>query len=261
VKLRIAASRSLATAPLILIAADRPDLYELNFFTDHDLALRELTEGRVDLLSTGYTETERLPQADRPERLCTFVWGLSALMVRQVGLTNLMELAEYLSGEPGAALILPFAKSPLDLEMRALFKRLLPERTIPLINAPLPETFAAFQQGKIAAAVLPEPMPTILEFSGKAIRFADVAELERQATGDRGSPQVALFMKKGHALPVEFMPGFRRAILLLSNLPALQCHTVAEQLLIPEPVLKMAITHVIFDLPVARENTRNYINS
>lgn len=251
-KLRIAAPKSLAAAPLILLASEKPDCYELNFFTDHDLALRELLEGKTDLLSTGYTETERLPEANRPERICTFVWGLSALMVRQAGLKNLTELAEYLSREPGAALVLPFAKSPLDLEMRALLTRLLPERTIPLINAPLPETFAAFQQGKMAAALLPEPMASILEFSGKAQRLADVAELERQATGIKGSPQVALFVKKGQVLPVEFMPGFRRAILLVHNLDALQCHAVAEQLAIPEPVLKKAMVHVIFDLPVAR---------
>lgn len=252
-QLRIAAPKSLAAAPLILMAAERPGDYELNFFTDHDLALADLQIGKVDVLCTGYSEMERLPEIGRPQRLATFAWGLSALMVREPGLKNLADLSRVLSKKSGEALTLPFAQSPLDLEVRALLRKLLPGKDVPIINAPLLQTFASFHQGKIAAAVLPEPMATALEMSGEAFRLADIAELQRQATGRAYSPQVALFVGQEKSLPPDFMVQFEESILRIRIAVAADLRHVADGLAIGQQALERALSHVIFELPAAEE--------
>ena len=252
-QLRIAAPKSLAAAPLILLAAERPGYYELNFFTDHDHALADLRIGKVDVLCTGYSEMERLPEIGRPQRLATFVWGLSALMVREPGLKNLADLVSLLSKNPGEALTLPFAESPLDLEVRALLRKLLPGKEVPIMNAPLLQTFASFQQGKIAAAVLPEPMATALEMGGEAFRLADIAELQRQVTGRAYSPQVALFVGQEKSLPPDFIAQFEESILRIRIAAAVDLRHVAEGLAIGQPALERALSHAIFELPAAEE--------
>ncbi|MFO1472493.1 MAG: hypothetical protein U1F27_15830 [Turneriella sp.] len=252
-QLRIAAPKSLAAAPLILLAAERPGDYELHFFTDHDLALADLRIGKVDVLCTGHREMERLPEIGRPHRLATFVWGLSAVMVREPGIKNLVDLARVLNKKSGEALTLPFAESPLDLEIRALLRKLLPGKNMPLANAPLLQTFASFQDGKIAAAVLPEPMATALEMSGEAFRLADVAELQRQATGRPYSPQVALFMGQEKNPPPDFMAQFEESILRIRLAAAADLRHVADGLAIGQAALERALSHAIFELPAAEE--------
>lgn len=250
---RIAAPKSVAAAPLILMAAEKPDDYELQFFTDHDRALAELAIGKIDLLCTGYSEIERLPAVGRPQRLQTFVWGLSALMVREPGLKNLTALAGALTKKSGGALTLPFAQSPVDLEVRALLRRLMPGKNIPLANAPLMETFASLQEGHTAAAVLPEPMATALEMGGKAFRLADIADLQRQATGIACSPQVALFVDREKNQPQGFMAEFAQSILRIRLAAAADLRRVAAGLAITQPALEHALLHVIFELPEAQE--------
>ena len=252
-QLRIAAPKSLAAAPLILLTAERPHDYELVFFSDHDLALADLRIGKVDVLCTGYSEIERLPEIGRPQRLATFVWGLSALMVRETGLKNLADLARLLSKQNREALTLPFAESPLDLEVRALLRKLLPGKEVPIINAPLLQTFASFHQGKIAAAVLPEPMATVLEMSGEAFRLADIVELQRQATGRAHSPQVALFVGQEKSPPPDFMAQFEESILRIRIAAAADLRHVAEGLAIGQPALERALSHAIFELPAVEE--------
>jgi len=252
-QLRIAAPKSLAAAPLILMAAEHPGDYELKFFTDHDHALADLTIGTTDILCTGYSEMERLPEIGRPQRLATFVWGLSALMVCEPGVKNLTDLASLIRKKSGAALTLPFAGSPLDLEVRALLRALLPGKDLLIINAPLLQTFASFQQGKITAAVLPEPMATALEMSGEAFRLADIAELQKQATGRAYSPQVALFAGQEKNLPPDFMAQFTESILRMRLAVAADLKRVADGLAMGQAALERALSHVIFELPAAAE--------
>lgn len=252
-QLRISAPKSLAAAPLILLAAERPGEYELVFFTDHEHALADLFIGKTDVLCTGYGEMERLPEIGRPQRLATFVWGLSALMVQEPGLKNLADLAKFLNRKSAEALTLPFAESPLDIEVRALLRKLLPGKNMPVVNAPLLQTFASFQQGKIAAAVLPEPMATALEMSGEAFRLADIADLQKLATGRAYSPQVALFAGQEKNLPPDFMDRFTESILRVRLAAAADLRRVADGLAIGQPVLERALTHVIFELPAAHE--------
>jgi hypothetical protein len=109
----VAVPRSLAAFPWLLMARDLPALSQRRASsTNMTLALKELTDGTVDLLCTGYTELLRFPEADRPARICTYVWGLSAIVARDGALESSADLARYCGQNAGAALVLPFAGSP-----------------------------------------------------------------------------------------------------------------------------------------------------
>lgn len=251
--LRIAAPRSLAALPLLLLADANPGKYQLEFFTDHAEALRGLQEGRFDLLSTGFTEL------DRSQLICTYVWGLSALMVRDSSVKTMADLSRCCEENSGAELILPFLGSPLDLQVRALFMRILPEAKMQFRNQPLGETLAQYLAGNVFAAVLPEPMSTTLELAGKAFRLADLAELYAQVTGDARSPQVSLFAQKRKILPDNFQGELTQSIGRAAAMPVQQQSAVAKELGITEPVLGHALPHVQFGLPArtVAENLEN----
>ena len=241
--LKIAAPRSLAAVPLLLLAEANTAAYEIHFFSDHADAVRGLHDGSFDLLCTGFTEL------DRSQLLCTYVWGLSALMVRDASLKTMADLSRYCESHSDAELVLPFSGSPLDLQVRALFRQLQPPLSISLRNQQLPETLQQFLAGNIFAAVLPEPLAATLELAGKATRLADLAELHARLSGDARSPQVGLFVRKEKKLPAGFLSEFAQSICIAGAMSQQQRSTVAASLGITEAVFQHAQKHVQFELP------------
>lgn len=241
--LKIAAPRSLAAVPLLLLASENPAAYQVEFFTDHAEAVRGLKDGRFDLLSTGFSEL------NRSERICTYVWGLSALLVRGSAVKSVADLSRYCAEGSDAELVLPFAGSPLDLQVRALFTHLLPQVNMRFSNQPLADTLKQFFAGNVFAAALPEPMVSTLCLAGKAVRLADLAELYAQVNGEARSPQVSLFAEKGKTLPAGFLPELAQAIRLVAAMSLEQQCAVATALGITEQVLMHALPHVQFELP------------
>ncbi len=248
--LTVAVPRSLASAPLLLMARDHAQLIKTQFFTDHDAALSDLLNGTLDLLCTGYSETERRDGNLRTRRLGTFVWGLSAVMVRDAGINSLADLSRYSSEARVAELTLPFAGSPLDLQVRALLRNSNYDGQIALTNMPLPETMQRWQRGEILAAVFPEPMATLLETAGKASRLGDLADLWAEVNaGERRSPQVALFCNTAISLPAEFMQALEASIVSVRTPAPADAHFIADMLGLPQAIVAQALQHVLFELP------------
>lgn len=241
--LKIAAPRSLAAVPLLLLAGENPAAYQVEFFTDHADAVHGLKDGRFDLLSTGFTEL------DDAQLVCTYVWGLSALLVRDSAVKTTADITRYCAEHADAELVLPFAGSPLDLQVRALFRQISPQANMRFSNQSLGETLKQFFAGNVFAAALPEPMASTLCLAGKAARLADLAELYAQVNGDARSPQVSLFAEKGKMLPAGFLPEFTHSIRLVTAMPPEQQRAVATALGITEQVLMHALPHVQFELP------------
>ncbi len=160
-----------------------------------------------------------------------------------------------LFAQEDAELVLPFAGSPLDLQVRALLASAGVTR-LKLRNAPLGETFAEFQQGKIAAAVLPEPMGTLLESSGKAYRLADLSLLWQQTFGELYTPQVSLFVVRETGKWQTFVRAFEKVVQRCIKPHDQDLAVIAAQLGIPPVVTANALQHVIFALPQAEEASR-----
>ncbi|GAB4444090.1 MAG: hypothetical protein OHK0011_26280 [Turneriella sp.] len=249
--MRIAAPKSLAAAPLVLLSAEKEHLCELSFFTDHDVALADLAQGKVDLLCTGYTEMARLADP-HVHLLLTHCWGLSALVVSDAVSGD----AGALFAQPDAELVLPFAGSPLDMQVRALLAAQKNGHRLKLRNAPLPQTLTAFQQGKITAAVLPEPMAALLEATAKGRRLADLATLWQRTFGELLTPQVGLFIARRAEEFTPFVTAFARTVERCSNPEAADVNALAQQLGFPAPIVAEALRHVIFALPTAADARR-----
>ena len=248
--LTVAIPRSLAAVPVLLLARDHPHLAKTKFFDNHDVALSDLLSGATDLLCTGFTELDRLGDRGRAEQLCTFVWGLSALMVREASLRSLADLLHFCEQTPGAELILPFAGSPLDLQVRALLKLALPDAKLLIANDALPETLRRWQRGEHHAAVFPEPLATLIEAAGQATRLADIADLWATASdGEHRSPQVSMFGKPGFSPPREFMSALESSIRAAQDKTSADVQFLSAELTVPAPILTRALEHVIFELP------------
>jgi hypothetical protein len=251
-KLRVAIPRSLTAVPLLLMARDNPSLVDTAYFSDHEAALEALARGGTDLLCTGYTETDRLAEGSKPMRICTFVWGLSAIMVRDASLHTLRDLVEYCYHTEGVELTLPFVGSPLDIQMRALLRLQLTDGKILVANRPLPETMQRWRSGELYAAVFPEPMATILETAGQAMRLADIADLWASVNnGERRSPQVSLFCKSGFDLPMGFMKALQSSIRTACRPSPSDLKYLAGELALPIAILNGALQHAILELPDA----------
>lgn len=249
--MRIVAPKSLAAAPLVLLSAEDPHLCELSFFTDHDAALADLAQGKVDLLCTGYTEMARLAHP-HGHLLITHCWGLSALVVSDA----MPDDAGVLFAQPDVELVLPFARSPLDMQVRALLAAQEPGPRLKLRNAALPQTLTEFQQGRIAAAVLPEPMAALLVATGKGRRLADLSALWQLTFGEQLTPQVGLFVARAAEEFTPFVAAFARAVERCSNPAAPDQIALAQQLGVPAPIVAVALQHAIFALPAEPEAHR-----
>lgn len=246
----VALPRSLAAFPWLLMARDMPALIRTRFFDKHDIALSELSQGTVDLLCTGYTEMLRLSETERPVRICTYVWGLSAIVVRDEALKSIADLVSYCRQNTGVALVLPFAGSPLDRQVRALALLSTAFTGINLQNAELTETLQRWGRGELCAAVFPEPIAARLVSTGAGYRFADIAALWAQINqGERRSPQVSLFANAAGMPGEEFMAEFRKFIGRCHEPNADDINFLADQLALPVPIVESALPHVIFETP------------
>jgi hypothetical protein len=247
----VAVPRSLAAFPWLLMARDLPALVKTRFFDEHDLALKELTDGTVDLLCTGYTELQRFPESERPARICTYVWGLSAIVVRDGALESTADLARYCGQNAGAALVLPFAGSPARSAGSGAGFALIgiygnhSTRTLSYLKR-----CNAGQRVSSVRRYYPEPIAARLISTGAGHRFADIASLWAQINhGERRSPQVSLFAKAASTLGEGFMAEFRRVILICHEPNAEDLHFLADQLSLPVPIVEAALPHVIFETP------------
>jgi taurine transport system substrate-binding protein len=167
---------------------------EVVIFQDHSLTLAEFLRGDIDVLMTGFTQGMAAFIANRDVRhLATLVWGVSSIMARDPAVKKLEDLV-------GKKLAVPFAKSPLDLQTRAILASQGLLDKIQIEYAPPQQAAALLLAGNLDAAALPEPLPTQLEMGGQVHRLARYQDLWARTTGGEGrSPQVSLFVREPFA--------------------------------------------------------------
>jgi hypothetical protein len=157
-------------------------------FQDHSITLAEFLKGDIDILMTGFTQGTSAYSGNKDVRhIATIVWGVSSLMVRDKSIKNI-------SGLSGKTVIVPFAKSPLDLQLRAILKNKKMTSAVTIEYGPPQQAVALLLSGKTDAVAVPEPIASQLEDDGKAIRlFQFRNEWAEVTNGDTRSPQVSLF--------------------------------------------------------------------
>jgi ABC-type nitrate/sulfonate/bicarbonate transport system substrate-binding protein len=248
--LKLTAARTLAAAPFILLADSLPEKYQLAFFSDHDAAMTNLINCEVDVLCTGFTEASRA--GDNVKILATYVWGLSAMLVHDSQFRDVSSLA----AAAGHELLLPFAGSPLDLQVRAILRKVDPAHRIKILNADISENLKRFQQKVDSAIVLPEPLATALCDAGKARRLGGIAGLWAAAFGELMTPQVSCLIRRDAQISEEFAADIKKAITRLVTGDANATQGIADAIGQSNETVLRALPHVIFALPAAADAER-----
>ncbi len=187
----IAVPRTVSSAPILalegsVVAGHRLDV---QIYDDHPLALAEFLAGRTQVLFTGYQLGLGRWQADRGVRhLATVVWGVSSLLVTNPNLQGLGSLA-------GKKVLVPFAGSPLEVQLKVLLKAANILDRVVIDYSPITQMPALLLQGKADAIAVPEPIVSRLTSQGQARVLFNFANEWDRLTGDPRSPQVSLFVK------------------------------------------------------------------
>jgi NitT/TauT family transport system substrate-binding protein len=223
-------------------------------FQDHSLTLAEFIKGNIDILMTGFTQGLAVYEGNKKiVYLATPVWGVSSLMTRDKSLSTPGELA-------GKHVIVPFAKSPLDLQLRAILAagHLLDKVTIEY--GPVQQAIPLLLAGKTDAIAVPEPFASDLEIKGNARRLFTFQVAWAGITGGEGrSPQVSLFTTRTFA---ETHEEFLRALLVLVRQetealvinPIEAADTFADVFHAGRDVVLAGIKNTLFDLPATKDS-------
>jgi ABC-type nitrate/sulfonate/bicarbonate transport system substrate-binding protein len=189
---RIKVPFSLSSVPLLELDAKtiKNRELEINIFTDHALAMAQCINGEIDLLYTGFTQgLSHYHSNGDIHHIATPVWGVSSLITNDPGLTSLTDFRQ-------KTILVPFAKSPLDLQLRTMVKKLGLSGKIQIDYAVIQQAAGILAQGKAEGICVPEPVASKLVLSQHMYRVVTFpGEWARVMETDPRSPQVSLFAK------------------------------------------------------------------
>ena len=179
---------SLASLPLLQLNGTiiNHKKIRIEYFTDHMSAAAETLQGGSQLIFTGFELGVNMHRQN-PEfiHITTPVWGLSSVVTGQNKIEKLSDLS-------GKKIMLPFAGSPLDVQMRHIIKK-KDIRNVQFDYTGFNQAAQLLISGKVSAVCVPEPLATMLVKKNNMKRLALIAELWRETSGSTDAPQVSLF--------------------------------------------------------------------
>jgi len=221
---------------------------KVHFFDDHIMAMAEFVSGRFPLLMTGFSIGLARYQSGRDiVVIATPVWGASSLVTNDPGLKELSDFK-------GKTILVPFAKSPLDLQLKAILKKenLLDKDKIDyaVVQQQLP-----LQMAKKADGIcVPEPLVSKLVLGKKGYEVFSFAKKWGEVNnGEERSPQVSVFAKKSFAGSNErLLSGLREAlknkIADVKNNPADMAIKYSGAFNLDKSVIEAGLKNLLFDI-------------
>ncbi|HEY1406525.1 MAG TPA: ABC transporter substrate-binding protein [Spirochaetota bacterium] len=192
----ISVPRTLSSLPVYELNGKTIAGYEttVRFYDDHILAMAEFVSGRSPILMTGFSQgLSYYRSSGKTVLLANPVWGLSSLVTAEQSLQQLSDFK-------GKTILVPFANSPLDVQMRMILGKEVPGDQIRIGYSPIPQQVPLLLAGKAEGGCLPEPFATqfVMEKKGKRI-FPFAQKWAEINNGERRTPQVSLFAKSDFA--------------------------------------------------------------
>ena len=227
---------------------------DVEFFTSHPQALARLLRGEAQALLTGTSQGwENHLDGGPVVMVNTGIWGVSSMI----------SIDEFEPTEiKGKRVALPFPGSPLDVQMRYIWRRqgIDPDEDIELSYSPPPQTVARLVSGRIDAAPLPEPIATELVVTKGLHRAFEIATVWAEVNNDdRYSPQVSLFTTNdsgNSATIATLVELWREASFAITDDPAYFAPIFAPLFGRTVPVVSEALRRTIFRVPSMQENER-----
>jgi NitT/TauT family transport system substrate-binding protein len=246
--LTIAVPRTISSAPLLVLGGKtlESNQIQVNIYDDHPLALAEFLAGRSDVLLTGYQLGLSRWHADQGVRhLATVVWGVSSILTKNLPQEGLEALR-------GKTILVPFAGSPLEVQLKALLKSANLLDTVTIDYSPITQMPALLLQGRTDAIAVPEPIVSRLVLQNQARILMNFATEWERLTGDARSPQVSLFVKSSElSQRLKVFQTLRDAVRqkLTQGYTDQELTLLAQRLEIPVELAKKALASTLFSLP------------
>jgi len=248
---RISVPYSVASIPILSL--DGKEISGLTIrttvFQDHSVTLAQFLRGDIDILMTGFSQGITAYAGNKNIRhLATPIWGVASLMVKDKSIQDMYDLSEM-------RIVVPFAKSPLDLQLRAIFKTEKVPEHYSIVYAPPQQAVALLLAGQADGIAVPEPFPSKLEEEGKARRlFVFAKEWAHLTGGDGRSPQVSFFAMNGWATKhtkaiEELLRIVGENIKEVKSDPVRFAELFATQLNLTRRVIAKGIENTLFDEP------------
>jgi NitT/TauT family transport system substrate-binding protein len=230
----------------------------VDLFSAHPQALARLLLGDAAALLTGTSQGWENHLAGGPVvMLNTGVWGVSSMITANAEVRSARDLV-------GLRVALPFPGSPLDVQMRHIWRELGidPDRDIEVSYSAPAQTVGLLLAGRIDAAPLPEPIATNLVTNQGVFRGFVVADAWAQVNdGDPRSPQVSLFataeaFRETPAIYAALVSAWREASGLVASLPLVYGTLFAAELDLPAAVVAAALEQTILSVPLSEVNEK-----
>ena len=172
-------------------------------FSDHMSALLEFSKNPDMLLFTGFSVgLSSYSKIKTIRHIATPVWGVASLVTLNPKLNSIENFKN-------RQILVPFPKSPLDLQLQAILRLSSLQGKIRIGYSQVQQSMQLLLQKKTDGICIPEPLASkiVLEHNGyRAFSFSDKwTELNH----DKLSPQVSLFAKKE---TMEKFPGLAEQI-------------------------------------------------
>lgn len=167
---------------------------KVDFFQDHLITMAEFVNGQKPVLMTGFTQGMKNYQSSKDvvQVVCP-VWGVSSLIVQNEQIKTIADLE-------GKKVLVPFAGSPLDLQLQAMLKKAGLEDKVIIDYAVFQQMIPMLLTNKTDGICVPEPLASKLVIGkGSKELFTFASEWGKVTGGEERSPQVSVFVKKGFA--------------------------------------------------------------
>lgn len=253
----VAVPRTLSSIPVLEISGGDIDGKKISarFYDDHIIAMSEFVSGRVPIFVTGFSQGLSYYRSGGKVVLAgNLIWGMSSLVA-----SGSVKTLEDLKGK---TILVPFAGSPLDVQIRAIIKKRNLDKDITVNYAPIQQQIPMILAGKADGGCLPEPFPSKVVSEKKSVRvFSFPDEWAKINKGERRTPQVAIFVKK------EFYSANRKFVNDVLSAVAGQCSKIAARraalagkyaktFSLDAPTLLSSLSFVLYEIPPAETEKR-----
>ena len=219
------------------------------FFQDHIIAMADFVRSNDKFLYTGFTQGLAHHHTN-PDVInaCTMIWGVSSLLSHDPDLKTLADFQ-------GKTISVPFAGSPLDLQLKSMLRKQNFLGKVKIQYLPIQQSIPFLLQKKIEGICVPEPLSSKLIIEKKAARVFSFAEKWGQLyRGQKKSPQVALFMKKSYyennkIFYQTLLIKLQQIILHIKKNPEVLAEKYAEDFNLTKEILSTSIAETFFALP------------
>ena len=257
--------KTISSLPILELDGEiiKGKLIKTVFFQDHIIAMADFVRNTDKLIFTGFTQGLAHHHNNPEVKIaCTAVWGVSSLLSHNPDLKSLTDFK-------GKTISVPFAGSPLELQLKAMLRKQDLIGKVRLRYLPIQQSIPFLLQKKVDGICVPEPVSTKLITENKAIKvfsFADKWGILYQ--GQNKSPQVSLFMKNSFYLQnrnfyQNLLNQIDKNIADIQKNPEQTSEKYTEAFNLSKPALTNSIKNTLFalpDYPSALKISQMYLN-